>query len=376
MGYKGVLNIQTRGKLISEVSDSLNGFAGDHEIIFANAMALPGLINSHDHLDFNLFPQLGDQIYSNYVEWGETIHLHHKEQINKVLKVPAALRAQWGIYKNLLCGVTTVVDHGKKQYKDRPLITVFDRCQSLHSVKLEKRWRLRLNNPFKMNVPAVIHIGEGTDQASADEIDELICQNKLRRKIIGVHGVAMNEQQAQHFKALVWCLQTNYFLLNRTASVNKLKATVPILFGTDSTLTANWDIWDHIRMTKKTAFLTDDELYQSLTSTAAKIWNINSGNIARGKLADIVVVDQSDGDDLTSFFKIEPEAILMVMHQGEIRLFDEILFGQLTHIDLSSFNKIKMNGVVKYVQGDLPGLIEQIWQYYPEARFPIGTFQQ
>lgn len=117
MGYKGVLNIQTRGKLISEVSDSLNGFAGDHEIIFANAMALPGLINSHDHLDFNLFPQLGDQIYSNYVEWGETIHLHHKEQINKVLKVPAALRAQWGIYKNLLCGVTTVVDHGKSNIK-------------------------------------------------------------------------------------------------------------------------------------------------------------------------------------------------------------------------------------------------------------------
>ncbi|HVW16604.1 MAG TPA: hypothetical protein VHB54_22430, partial [Mucilaginibacter sp.] len=38
----------------------------------------PGLINSHDHLDFNLFPALGDRRYQNYTEWGEYIHKYYK----------------------------------------------------------------------------------------------------------------------------------------------------------------------------------------------------------------------------------------------------------------------------------------------------------
>ncbi|HEX4850540.1 MAG TPA: hypothetical protein VFV08_07035, partial [Puia sp.] len=33
-------------------------------------IALPGFINSHDHLDFNLFPSIRNRIYNNYTEWG------------------------------------------------------------------------------------------------------------------------------------------------------------------------------------------------------------------------------------------------------------------------------------------------------------------
>src|ERR1700744_537954 len=72
------------------------------------AIAFPGLINSHDHLDFNLFPSLKNRAYSNYTEWGKDIHEQNKGIINAVLKIPKALRVQWGVYKNLLSGVTTV----------------------------------------------------------------------------------------------------------------------------------------------------------------------------------------------------------------------------------------------------------------------------
>ena len=33
--------------------------------------AFPGFINSHDHLDFNLYPQLGKGPYPNYTSWGK-----------------------------------------------------------------------------------------------------------------------------------------------------------------------------------------------------------------------------------------------------------------------------------------------------------------
>src|SRR5476651_34176 len=118
---------------------------GEHLFTFSGAVAFPGLINSHDHLDFNLFPQLGTKTYNNYTEWGRHIHKAYKGEIADVLKIPGLLRAGWGIYKNLLCGVTTVVNHGEKLATHDDLITVFEETQSLHSVHFEKRWRFKLN---------------------------------------------------------------------------------------------------------------------------------------------------------------------------------------------------------------------------------------
>jgi hypothetical protein len=89
--------------------------ASDETVInFDDAIAFPGLINSHDHLDFNLFPSLGEKLYQNYTEWGKQIHQDYSNEIAAILKIPTSLRERWGIYKNLICGVTTVVNHGPK----------------------------------------------------------------------------------------------------------------------------------------------------------------------------------------------------------------------------------------------------------------------
>src|SRR4051812_26154872 len=73
-------------------------------INLAGAIAFPGLVNSHDHLDFNCFSPLGDKIYNNYTEWGNHIHAAFPNEIKKVLTIPQVLRVQWGMYKNLLAG--------------------------------------------------------------------------------------------------------------------------------------------------------------------------------------------------------------------------------------------------------------------------------
>src|ERR1700712_534116 len=77
---------------------------------FTDAFAFAGLINSHDHLDFNCFSPLGRNSYNNYTEWGNHIHAAYKTEIDAVLKIPQQLRINWGMYKNLLAGVTTVVN--------------------------------------------------------------------------------------------------------------------------------------------------------------------------------------------------------------------------------------------------------------------------
>jgi len=328
----------------------------DLTLSLPGAIAFPGLINSHDHLDFNLFPRLGNTIYSNYREWGHDIHLRNRKEIDAVLQIPQSLRTTWGIYKNLLNGFTTVVDHGETLPVDNELITIFQDQRCLHSVGFEKSWRWQLNRPGRL--PVVIHVGEGTDKTAHTEISRLLRWNLFKKPLIGIHGVAMDETQAKGFHALVWCPASNYFLLNTTAPIQKLKHHVPILFGTDSTLTAPWDAWEHIRMSRQ--HVTEEELLASLTSTAAAILKLPTGEIAPGRQADLVV---SAAADLVS---TTPEDILLILHKGQIRLFD----ASLNIPPQAGFYKISVGERNKYVKGDLPGLMTEIKKHYPAVTFP------
>lgn len=366
------VNIRIEGtKIISVSPDQLNGKPG---LTFENAMVFPGLINSHDHLDFNLFPPLGNKIYNNYMEWGREIHILFNKEINDVLRIPEELRTSWGIYKNLLCGVTTVVNHGKDLPLKNPLINIIQQPQSLHSVAFERNWRIKLNNLIKKNVPCIMHAGEGTDENSREEIDRLIKWNLIKRDLIAVHGVAMNENQASKFNALVWCPASNYFLLNRTAAIENLKRHTSILLGTDSTLTSSWNIWEHIRMAANSRKVNGTELFEMLNKTPAATWRSNTGIIAEGKTADIVIARSGAAISFPdNFYGINPEDILMVICNGCIRLFDEELLSGIDSqgYDLKRFSKIKINRFYKYVEGNLAALFSMIKNYHPGAEFPI-----
>jgi cytosine/adenosine deaminase-related metal-dependent hydrolase len=261
------------------------------------------------------------------------------------------------------------------------LITIIQSARSFHSVAFEKNWKWKINLPHGSS-PIVIHVGEGTDAAASREIDRLIRWNLFRKSLIGIHGVAMDERQARGFTALVWCPVSNYFLLDRTARIGMLKKSLPILFGTDSTLTAGWNIWDHLRLARKEGSLTDKELLDTLTVTPAKIWGLeHTGTLMTGQFADLVIArprksderQNTDLQDLDRFYSLDPEDILLVMHRGRIRLFDDTLYDTFASagFGMDSFKPVGFNDKRKYVYGDLPGLVKKIREYYPAAAFPF-----
>ncbi|HMI63575.1 MAG TPA: amidohydrolase family protein [Puia sp.] len=342
---------------------------------FGGSLVFPGLINSHDHLDFNLFPALANTRYQNYRDWGWDIHKKNKSEIDNILKIPQPLRTLWGIYKNLLNGFTTVVNHGEwLDTRDAP-ITIFQHCHNLHSIGFEPNWRWKLNRPTKTKWPFVIHIGEGTDLTAHDEITQLIKWNLFRRPLIGIHGVAMTEEQAAHFQALIWCPASNYFLLDKTAPISKLKSHLPILFGTDSTLTGPWDCWSQIRLARQEEALTDEELLQSLTARPAAAWNLTDrGKLEKGKLADLVIARPSKyTNSWDDFYNLSPENLLLIISRGNIVLFDPSLKESLSEADLigNNFQQVGPNG--KFVPGDIMGLMNEIRSYYPAVQFPRQT---
>jgi hypothetical protein len=257
------------------------------------------------------------------------------------------------------------------------LITVFQDSRSLHSPAFEKNWRWKINSPFRKNRLFVIHLGEGTDKASSREIDQIIKWNIFKRKLIAIHGVAMDSRQASAFRALVWCPASNYFLLNRTAPVNTLSNQVSILWGTDSTLTAGWNLWEQLRLARKQNMISDEGILDMITCLPARTWNLAHGSqISAGQQADIVVASaKREKTGMDNFYALNPEDLLLVMHKGNIRLFDAGLSAQLSDsgFPLADFSKIGINGKMKYVQGDLPGLMQKIRKYYPAARFPVSA---
>ena len=360
-----IMAIKTTGK--KDQSDPI-------QIQFTSATVFPGLINSHDHLDFNCFSILGQRKFVNYTEWGLHIHKIYKEQINSILKIPQKIRTEWGMYKNLLAGVTTVVNHGSRLKIENPLINVYQEPQNLHSVQFEKGWKWKLNNPLLKNRDCVIHTGEGSDKQSSAEIDNLLRFNLLKRNLVGVHGVAMNISQAKKFKGLIWCPESNRVLLNKHAHISDLKTHTPLLFGTDSTLTGNWNIWHHLRLARSLHQVTDSELFAMITSSPAKIWNLNSGELQSDKDADMVVVKKKTGiptwDDV---FRTNPEDILLIIHKGRIRMFDKAMHPQLVNLPLNiqRFSRISIKGHIKFLEGNLPGLIASIKTYNPQVNFPI-----
>lgn len=380
IGSTGRQHIQVEQGKIKSISTDENLFqkiTSEIKIEFENAIAFPGLINSHDHLDFNLFPQTGNRIYNNYSEWGRDIHHQNKKAIDGVLKIPKPLRIQWGIYKNLLNGVTTVVNHGAKLNISNSFITVLQNNYSLHSIQFEKNWKLKLNQPFRKKQPYVIHIGEGTDVSSHREIGTLIKWNLFNKSMIAVHGVAMNEEQAKAFLALVWCPATNYFLLGKTADIKRIKTKIPILFGTDSTLTADCNLWEHLRVARNAGMATDRELFEMLAKNPAQVWEQNNtGSIEVHKNADIVVARVVDKNGFDAFYSLNPEDILLVLHEGEIRLIDESFYNKLVAYDplLKNFTRISVNGIYKYIHGNLSGLIKEIKKYNPNANMPVAIF--
>ena len=111
---QGVRDIDVAGEAIASIRAPEKNTASSTGLRFEGALAFPGLINSHDHLDFNLFPRLGNRTYANTAEWSADIQTADRRIIDAVRKVPKALRTQWGLYKNLMNGVTTVVHHGER----------------------------------------------------------------------------------------------------------------------------------------------------------------------------------------------------------------------------------------------------------------------
>src|SRR5262249_22190586 len=205
-----------------------------------------------DHLEFALFPRLGHGPYPNAAAWARDIYHPLRPPIREHLRVPKPLRLLWGGLRNLASGVTTVSHHN-------PYDPLFD---AYFPVRVVKHYGWAHSFGFTEDIaqavaetppgaPFIIHLGEGTDAESRDEIFRLRDLGALTDRTVLVHCVALDAEGwklvADAGASVAWCPRSNEFTLGRTIDLNDVPEGVPLVLGTDSPLTATGDLLDEIR---------------------------------------------------------------------------------------------------------------------------------
>lgn len=317
-----------------------------------NCFVFPGLINAHDHLEFNLFPPLANRRYTDYVEWGHDIHLRNAGVIQQVLEIPLALRLRFGVLKNLLNGVTRVVHHGvhRRLIKDLTDYPVWMNYHYLHAPATEKWWRQKLNIPFKQEV--MIHAGEGTSPSVTREIEAVLKWNVLRKPMTVIHALGLTAHQARNFKAVIWCPASNLFLYGQTLNPGRIKDQVTVLFGTDSCVSAPGSLWEQLRTARELNTVSDSELFQMLTYRAHR--HFYGQEVLAG---DWVLAKKKCADPWDAFFQIDPEDIMMVVIQDQVWMCDESLPAVLRP---APAELIRVGRSGKWVQGKLGAVVREL----------------
>lgn len=326
------------------------GSSGTHapELDLEGCLLLPGLINCHDHLEFNLFPRLGQGPYPNATAWAEDIHHPDRSPVKEHLAVPKPVRLAWGGLKNLLSGVTTVAHHNPYEdvFDNGFPVRVVKRFGWAHSLHFSSDLATRHRATSK-RWPFLIHAAEGTDAGAASEIPELERTGVLRRRTVLIHGVGIDGDSLKLLlrrrASLVWCPSSNLFTLSQTLRPEVLRSGIPIGLGTDSALTCQNDLAGELRVARQASCLTAADIYPMVTSQAARMLGLNrgEGEIREHGIADLLAVPDSGRNPADALQEYSPDLVIL---GGRIQLVSQNLASRIDPMLTRHLQKIELAG--------------------------------
>jgi len=304
-------------------------------------LLLPGLINSHDHLEFGLFPNLGrsskEPHYLNSSEWADEIHKVHATTIARYRQIPKAVRLYWGAIRNLLCGVTTVCHHNPLYPEFDSLdfpVKVVSRYGWSHSLRFDPGFSARFHQS-PPDVPFIFHSAEGVDRESSYELLELDKMQLLDNRTVLVHGLGCSSQDAmiinQRGTSLITCPTSNKFLFSKTLSRDFLIAIDRIAVGSDSSMTAAGDLLDEIDYLYSNIGLDGGLVFRMATSSPAGILRLKNGEggISKYGTADLIAVRRREGTPASILSTLTLNEIELVIVSGRIQMASPDIYERL-----------------------------------------------
>lgn len=321
------LDLQIADGIVQSLSSSLSDSQAQEVIDLDGLLVLPGLLNAHDHLEFGLFPRLGNRVYSDARSWARDIYQPERFPICELLQIPKATRLFWGGIKNLLSGVTTVCHHNRYESE------VFDAEFPLRVVK-HYGWSHSfdfsqdLQKDFAQTPPGapfLIHLAEGTTDESKSEIYQLDRMGLLTSRTVLIHGVALGlpewELVRRRGASIIWCPSSNLFTLGKTLTLSDVSQGIRAALGNDSPLTADGDLLDEIHCAVAQG-CNEEQAYEMVTTSAASVLALNQGegSIRVSGVADLLIVSDPGNTPAECLALLTQEVVRGIVLGGAIQL--------------------------------------------------------
>lgn len=336
------LKIQARNRTVAVEDGRIAPPDGRFDLVltFPDAEIAPSLINAHDHLHRNHYGRLGRPPYPNAYAWAADIQARDGDRIAEG-RIRARREALLdGAWKNLFCGVTTVMHHD-------PWEPDFDDGFPLKVARVPSADSLGMAadlDDLAEGGPFCLHLAEGADARAAGEVNLLARLGLLGPDLIAVHGIGMDADAVARFRAsgaaLVWCPTSNRFLFGRTAPESLLAEGTDVLLGSDSRLTGDGDLLDEIRCARALGALDDRRLCGAVGAVAARRFGLPEPSLEPGSEADLVVLRRP-------VLEARAEDVLLVLVGGQPRVAHPALGPTLRPFVDQAENKT-VGGVVRW----------------------------
>lgn len=313
--------------------------------INTNGIIFPGLINIHNHLDWNVFPVWEvPRKYEIRYDWqDEPEYDRDLRKPHGILKDDFKIEmTKYAEVKALVGGTTTI--QGSSYPWENAFTKILVRNTEKDSdikVKIQSRipnissdddyYEKVLKNIQEGKTQVFIqHLAEGTSPEAKDEFSKLKELGLLREEVVIIHGTALGQQEFEEMSnsktKLAWSPLSNLLLYGDTTDVDDAWKS-----GVLVSLTSDWspsgsknllwelkvaDWWNKKSFDK---FFTDYELVQMVTVNPAIAinWDDSVGMIAANHLADLVIINDNNDEPYRSLIDASDSDVLLVVINGD-----------------------------------------------------------
>ncbi len=313
-------------------------------VVDTGGVISPGLVDLHNHVAYDFMgPWAPPHLYSNRYQWQNDASYAAavKTPYNAVKNAGHLCQAQkFGELRALMGGTTTI--QGSIGYSCQNgwvrNVESYVFCQDAIRQNVLPVTGLTATDAAKLiaqfdagtTKAYLVHLAEGTDDASRAELDHLRALGLVRKEVVAIHGTALTPAQlaemGQAGMKLVWSPQSNLGLYGATTNVPAaLAAGVKVALAPDWTLSgtnnllAELKVADRINKEQWGGLLSDAQLVAMATTTPAEIASLGEkvGRIAPGFAADLVVVRANGKAPLRALIEAQQADVLLTVVAGQ-----------------------------------------------------------
>jgi cytosine/adenosine deaminase-related metal-dependent hydrolase len=361
-------------------------------LIETNAIVIPGFIDLHNHLTWNILPRwIPNHKFGNRYDWQDTA------EYDRVLVAPhmaamSAVGCEAEIYaeiKALIGGATSVVGSSSNKACAAGLVRNLDVASGLGFVapgpgdpcepKPPKPPQSLLdfvaNEVFPLEIPyerlvflkceleagtlrsLVVHLSEGapTDASAHREFNMLKSAGLLMPGLAIVHGTALQPKDfadmATAHVGLVWSPRSNDELYGATTNVAAAQqASVTIAIAPDWSPSGSAGMLQEMGyIARRYKAFSAQQIVSMATSAPAKLSRLDNqlGSLEPGKAADLVVIRGDASKPFDSIVQATPADIVLVVVGGMPLYGDQQLLAAL--IPAAKLEAVAVCGTTKMI---------------------------